>query len=288
MAIKGKKKPKARSGRVVTPGPRPAYVPPKVPLFQRTGAKFVVALIAEALIFSLLVGFGEQSQADRQREKIGQFSALLDASLAPAGDAIQPFPGGAQVLPQLPTRLGELQAPEAPDPDTVIGEAASWSSALNRAADRVATVQVPQEDLDPDQRLGLTEARNLIQRGLRVFAGLADQLRVAAQIDGSPQTELITAIQTQLQVAGETFQAGYDRLANVRSEAGLEPPAAAPGGLPAGGLPGGGLPAGGLPGGLPPGFDPTMPGVEVVPEPIEEGGGGNQGGGDNEGGGGNG
>ena len=272
MAIKGKKKPKARSGRVVTAGPRPAYVPPKVPLSQRTGTKFLVALIAETLIFALLVGFGEQSRADRQKAGIAEFTTLIEASLGRAGEAIQPLPGGAQVLPQLQTTLSQLEAEEPPEEEVIIAQADAWASSLNRVADGVATVQVPQDDLDASQRLGLTEARNLMQRGLRIYAGLADQLRVAVQIEDDPRTELIAAILAQLPVAAETFSAGYGRLQDVRARAGLATTASVPGG----GFPGGGLPQEGVPG-----FEPPILEEEI---PVDEGGG--QGGGG--GGGGNG
>jgi hypothetical protein len=272
MAIKGKKKPKARSGRVVTAGPRPAYVPPKVPLMQRTGAKFLVALVAEALIFALLVGFGEQSRADRQKAGIGEFTTLIEASLGRAGEAIHPLPGGAQVLPQLQTTLSQLEAEEPPEEEVIIAQADAWASSLNRVADGVATVQVPQDDLDASQRLGLTEARNLMQRGLRIYAGLADQLRVAVQIEDDPRTELIAAILAQLPVVAETFSAGYGRLQDVRARAGLATTASVPGG----GFPGGGLPQEGVPG-----FEPPILEEEI---PVDEGGG--QGGGG--GGGGNG
>lgn len=278
MAIKGKRKPKARSGRAVTAGPRPAYVAPKVPPFQRTGAKFLVALIFEAAIFSLLVGFGEQSQADRQKERIGEFTALVEASLGQAGDAIQPLPGGAQVLPQLPSRLSQLEAGELGD-EVAIPEAEDWASSLTGAADGVTAVQVPEEHLDPAQRLALTDARNLLERGLRMFVGLADEFRVAVQIDGAPQADLIASIQQQLAVASETFNAGYGKLQDVRSRAGLSTTAS----LPGGGLPAGGIPAGGIPG-APPGFDPTMPVDTTQVIPTDEGGGKKGGGKSGEGG----
>jgi hypothetical protein len=267
MAIKGKRKPKARSGRVVTAGPRPAYVPPKVPLFQRTGARFLVALIAEALIFALLVGFGEQSRADRQEARIGEFTSLVEVSLGGAGELIQPLPGGAQVLPQLQAALSELEAEEPPQEEVVIAQAEAWASALTRAADGVAAVLVPEEDLDATQRLGLTEARNLMHRALRIFAGLADELRVAVQIEGDPRTELIAAIQEQLPVAAETFNAGFGRLQDIRAQAGLPTTA----GIPGGGFPGGGFPQEGVPG-----FEPPILEEEV---PADEGGGGKGGGG---------
>src|SRR5688572_8056397 len=102
MAIKGKSKPKSRRGRVVTPGPRPAYVAPKVPLFQRTGTKFLVVLLAELAFFALLVGFGEQSKNDRHKEAVEEFGTLIDSALARGGSAIQPITGASLILPELP------------------------------------------------------------------------------------------------------------------------------------------------------------------------------------------
>ena len=283
MAIKGKKKPKARSGRVVTAGPRPAYVPPKVPLMQRTGAKFLVALIAEALVFALLVGFGEQSRADRQEARIAEFTTLIDAALSNAGDAIQPLPSGAQVLPQLPAALSQLDGEEPAEEEVIIAQAEAWASSLNRVADGVSAVQVAEEDLDPAQRLALTEARSLMDRGLRMFVGLSEQLKVAVQIKGGPQADLLAAMQQQVAVATETFDAGYGKLQEVRRVAGLPTSTSVPGG----GLPPGFDPT--MPGFDPtmPGFDPTMPGgiTEIPVDPGTEGGGGEGGGG---GGGGNG
>lgn len=275
MAIKGKRKPRARSGRVVTAGPRPAYVTPKVPPLQRAGVKLVVALVLEAAIFSLLVGFGEESEGDRQRASIGEFTALIEASLLQAGPAIQPTPGGAFVLPQLGARLTELQGEQPPKEADVIAEAEAWSASVTKAADGVSTVEVPEEGLEPEQVLALTEARNFMDRGLRLYAGLADQFRVAAQIAGDPQRELITSIQNQLPVAAGTFNAGYGKLQRERDLVGLSTTAS---------VPGGGFPPGGVvPGGVP-GFEPPI----VPEEPIEVAPGGGKGGGGKGGGGGGG
>ena len=271
MAIKGKK-PKARSGRVVTAGPRPAYVPPKVPLMQRTGAKFLVALVAETIFFALLVGFGEQSRAERQGENIEEYSALLEASLARAGESIQLLPGGTQILPQLPPRLTELQEGIAPEEDAVLGEAESWVSAMNGAANAILEIQVEYDVLDLELRRELADARDLIERSLRLHAGLAEQVKVVAQIDGDPQRELITTILEQLPVATIMFDAGYNKLQDVRIAAGLPATTGIPSGVP-----------GGFPG-APPGTEfPFGEDPQIVPAPPA--GGGGQGGGDDGGGG---
>ena len=274
MAIKGKKKPKARSPRVVTAGPRrPAYVPPKVPLFQRTGAKFLVALIAEAIVFSLLIGFGEQSEKDRQQRAIAEFTSLIEASLGRAGEVVQPFPGGAQLIPQLSPRLAELQGENPPDAEAIEAETEQWKEALTRAADGIVEVQVPQKNLDPGQRLALSEIKLQMERNIRIHAALATQLAIAAQLDEELRDELAITIQDQAAQSGRAFATAYGKLQEVRRRVGLSTTAT---------LPGGGFPA------PPAGIEGIPEGAEVVPVEPPGGGGNNGGGGQGGGGGGNG
>jgi hypothetical protein len=277
MAIKGKGKSKARSGRVVTAGPRPAYVPPKVPLFQRTGAKFTFALVVELAIFSLLVGFGEQSEGDRERSAVGEFTSLVDTALF-QGPAVQPLPSGAAVLPELGATLSTLTSADAPPAEDMVEQAQGWADAILAVGDDLSAVEVPAEDLEPDQILSLTEARTFMERGLAMYAGVAQEVGVAAEIDGEPQKRLIATIQSQLQVAGSTFDAGYGKMQQVRQELGLGTTASVPGG---GFPPEGGIP----PEGLPPGFEEQLEEIPAEEAPADNGGGG---GGNGGGGGGNG
>lgn len=286
MAIKGKRKPKARSPRVVTAGPRPAYVPPKVPPFQRTGTKFLVALLFEAVIFSLLVGFGEQSADDKRRLMVTEFSSLVDASLSRAGTAIQPLQTSALVLPELGPRIAELQGEDPPAAEDVITEADTWASSLARAADGLVAVQVPDGNWEVGQRNLLFDARNLMDRGLRIFITLTEELKAVVQIEGEPQAQLITTIQNQIPIATGIFDSGYSRLQEMRRRVGLPTTSTS-------------ISSGGIPGIAPePAFPPgEAPPLEVpVEAPVEapadegggNGGGNGGGGGDGGGGGGNG
>ena len=292
MAIKGKGKSKARSGRVVTAGPRPAYVPPKVPPFQRIGAKFAFALFIELIVFALLVGFGEQSEGDRERAAVSEFTSLVDSALF-QGPEVQALPGGATVLPELGTRLAELTAEEPPPAEEVVEQAEGWTDSLLAVGDDLAAIEVPGEELEPDQLLALTDARSSMERGLALYAGVARQVGIAAELEGELQQDLIDTIQSQLQVAASTFDAGYGKLQQVRQDLGLGattavPPSGIPpqGGLPPG-IPPEGLPPGVPPEGLPPGFEEQLEEVPVEEAPADNGGGGG-GGGQGGGGGGNG
>ncbi len=275
MAIKGKRKGKARTARVVTPGPRPAYVPPRVPPLRRPGGRFLVALIIEGILFALLVGFAEESQTERQRDAVGEFTALIEAELSSQGEAIQALPSSALVLPQLQTRLTELTSEQPPEADAVVEEAEGWAESMRSVATGVTALEVPGEELEPQQSVALTDAKSLIERGLVIYAGLADQVAVAATLEGAAQSDLVATIQEQQQVAASVFNAGYGKLQQVRQE--LELPTVAD-------VPGGGFPP-------EPGLQPPIDTSEIPAEidpgelPVEiepgGGGGGGQGGGGN-------
>jgi hypothetical protein len=210
---------------------------------QRTGAKILVALIAEALIFALLVGFGEQSRADRQREAIAEFTTLIDAALGRAPEAVQLRAAEATILPELASMVAGLQAGDPPPPDTD-ELAEGWSSQLKGAADRVLEATTEFEALDLEQRRVLADGRDLIDHGLRLFASLAEQFGVAANIEDEPRQNLADAMQDQIRSATTIFGTGYLKLQDLRLEAGLQPV----------------IPP--TTGGIPPGFDPTMPGFD--------------------------
>ncbi len=248
MAIKGKRKGKARSGRTVTAGPRPAYVPPRTPLSRRTGTKVVVVVLLEALLFAILIGFDAQSDGERERAAINEVTQLVEAALFQEGVA-QPLPAGALVLPELGQAISTLGTEEA-KPKQIAEQAEAWSAGATAAAEDVGAVRVPEEGLDPKQRVALIEARDGMQRGLLAYATLADLVRIAARGPDRLRQDLVAAVQEEFLLAGETFDTGYSKLQEVRRQAdlptGTTPPGPIPGGAP-GGIPG--LP--GFPGGGP-------------------------------------
>lgn len=283
MAIKGKGKSKARSGRVVTAGPRPAYVAPKIPWTARTGAKFTFALLIELVIFALLVGFGEQSEGDREKEAVGEFSSLVDAALF-QGDAVQQLPQGAIVLPEVTTTLSSLSGEDPPPAEDVVEQAEGWSDGVLAVGDDLAAIEVPAGDIEPDQAVALAEARGSMERGLAMYAGLAQQVAVAAEIEGEPQQRLIVTIESQLEVAASTFFQGYGKMQELRRELGIA--TAAPSGIPPQsgippeGLPPEGIPADGLPvEGIPEELQEQLGEVPTEEVPADNGGGGGGGGG---------
>jgi hypothetical protein len=132
-----------------------------------------------------------------------------------------------------------------------VAQAEAWSTQATGTAEEVGQVQLPEEGrVEPQQRAALARAREQMQRGLLMYSTLADEVGIAAQLEGDLQQQALASLQEFLVLAGTTFDAGYSQMQEVRTEVGLEPiSAGAPAGLP-GGLPGGipGLPGGGVPG----------------------------------------
>jgi hypothetical protein len=227
VAIKGKRRTRGRSGRTVAMAPRTFLVPPKTPLMRRSGTKFVLVLLGWTAVFAFLVLADAQSDADRRREEVSEFTSLVDTRLYQGGAAQQSF-GGPLVLPGLGEAISQLQADEAREPE-LEESTASWADVAQRAGDEIGEIDV---DL-----AGLKEARNLMQHGLHLYAGLARQVGLAAELEGPSQRELVETIGQQMATAATIFDSGYGALQEERRLAGLPPSTSPPGGLP-GGLPG--------------------------------------------------
>lgn len=234
MAIKGKRRTRARSGRTVAAAPRPFLVRPKTPLMRRTGTKVLLVILGWALVFGALVMADAQSDADRRRQEISEFTSLVETQLYQSGAAQQSF-AGPLVLPQLGEAVSQLEAGEG-DEAEIAQNTDSWADVAERAGNSVGGVDV---DL-----AGLREARNLMAQRLELYATLARQVGIAAELDGRQRAGLLETIGEQLTSAATIFDTGYGALQEERRLAGLPTSTSLPGGMPDdfGGLPG--LPGG--------------------------------------------
>ncbi|MGH2663634.1 MAG: hypothetical protein ACRDH8_12710 [Actinomycetota bacterium] len=212
MAIKGKRRPKSRSGRVVAGAPRQFIVPPKTPLFQRTGARVILVILVEVLVFGAVVMAGARSEEQAYRNQISRFTSLVHAALYGSG-AAQQLPTAPLVLPELGQTMSQLQAGEEIRERDVVENAESWGNVAERAANTIEEIEV--------QGLALIEAQNMMAQGLRVYSGVADLLGVAIQLEADPQTTLLGAMNTEYQAAAEIFDAGYGKLLEESRKAGL-------------------------------------------------------------------
>lgn len=214
--------------------PRPFLVRPKTPLMRRTGTKVVLVILGWVLVFGVLVMADAQSDADRRRQEISEFTSLVETQLYQSGAAQQSF-AGPLVLPQLGESVSQLEAGEG-DEAEIVRNSDSWADVAERAGNGVAELEV--------ELAGLKEARNLMAEGLELYGGLARQVGIAAELEGRPRGQLLDAIGEQLTSAATIFDMGFGALQEERRLAGLPTSTSLPGGLPDdfGGLPG--LPGG--------------------------------------------
>lgn len=242
MAIKGKKKSRSRP-RVVAAAPRPFLVPPKTPLFRRKGVQALLIVLLLGAISALAFAYRVSRDAAAHTEAVEEFGNQVDAFLE--SEAVgQRIPGAMLILPQLGQTLAEFREGRG-DPEELVKQAASWEKAATRTAGRISALQV-----EPPV---LRNARLTMAHGLEIYASVAANLRVAAELEGRAQKDLLDNLGTELQTAAKIFDSGYQLMQEERRKAGLLD-ATAPGGLP-GGVPG-------LPGGMPglPGELPGLPG----------------------------
>jgi hypothetical protein len=236
----------------------------------------LVALLLEAILFALLVGFGEQSGTERQRERVDEFSRLIDAALTSGGTAIGLTPGSATVLPEFQVKLVEVTGEPGSRPSREDLEASSqvWRDALTQIADRIAEIDVPDEGLEPSQFLALTEARTEMERSLRMHIHLTEQIELAPELSESDLAVLASTLTDLASASNTMFSAGYGKIQDVRARLDLPTFPSSP----AGGVPPPGLPAG-IPG------QGEAPSIEIPAEQPPGGGGGGGNGGGNGGGG---
>jgi hypothetical protein len=189
----------------------------------------VLVLVAEVFVFALLVMADAQSDADRRREQISEFTSLVEAQLYQGGAAQESF-AGPLILPQLGEALSQLQAGGG-DQQDLVENTASWSEVAGRAGDGIA-------EIDTDLA-GLKEARNLMEHGLDLYSGLAQQVGLASELEGRSLRTLLETIGRQMVTAATIFDTGYGILQEERRLAGLPTSSSLPGGLPDdfGGLP---------------------------------------------------
>jgi hypothetical protein len=77
-----------------------------------------------------------------------------------------------------------------------------------------------------------------MRRSLELYAGVADALAVAAQLDGKPRKDLLASIEKQLTTASKVWGLSWIKLTTVKSRLDILPPAPFPGPLQPGQIPG--------------------------------------------------
>jgi hypothetical protein len=233
MAIKGKRRPRG-TRRGVASAPRPHLVIPKKPLFRRRGVQIflVVLLVALAggLVWWGLANQRSQRELAAQREDASSFGTFVEEVLRRRALG-QPILTDYLILPELRAAVEQLRAGQGND-ERLVEQARSWSEQATEGAQDIGELQPELPEL--------REARNLMWRALQLYAGVADSLVAAPELQGKVRRDLLAALEKQIDSAEKVWDIGWGKLATVRARVGILEPAS----LPAPGQPGGipGLP----------------------------------------------
>jgi hypothetical protein len=234
MAIKGKKKSRGRP-RAVATAPRPYLVPPKTPLFRRKGTQFVLLLLLFGLITGVALAYRTYRDNRVHLEAVEDFGGQVERPLLEG--VARPLSGRMLVLPEMGQAIGQLLGGQGNAAKT-LEPAETWEESATQAAAAIAGVESEVAELE--------RARDGMEQGLRLYAAIAADLQLAAELEGPPQKRLLRNAHEELGVAAEVFDGGWRLLLIERHRAGLPDPAL---GIPPGfpGAPGGGAPV--IPGG---------------------------------------
>jgi hypothetical protein len=220
MAIKGKSK--SRSTRTVARGPKPAYVPVRTPLLRRRGLWISVATVAAcALVVALVVGFLQQREDARERERVdrmatavNQLRGQIDPILATVGQP-QP-PASFDAFPDLTTTLPIISADDAGQAalDQARTVAQDTASSARSAANLIA--DIPVSDFIRDRGFSrefvvyMLDSQNELGRAMKLYEQTAELVLVAIRFDEASARQLVLErADDVLAVAEDTFARGY-------------------------------------------------------------------------------
>ncbi|HXJ65675.1 MAG TPA: hypothetical protein VNN79_18105 [Actinomycetota bacterium] len=231
MAIKGKGK--AKSGqRTVTRAPRPGYVEPPKPLFQRRWVRWTALGVAAVAVVAIGMSLwlihlsnnhkaAVQAEAHDKQAAVQQVVLRLDQMLQ---EVAQPLAGGTQVATwqDLPTQLADLQSGKLSTADA-LSYAKNVTVSSAAAARQVHGMDVPR--LVHSQRfpdlLDLQDGQEMIVRSLLLYNQIGKQMTLAANSTGDQQAAYIKSAQSLTPIAAKLFQDGYQKAINQQLAVGL-------------------------------------------------------------------
>jgi len=224
MAIKGKGR--ARSGqRTVTRAPRPGYVEPPKPFYQRRWVRWtalgIVVVGVIAIVLSLwfihLSNNHKKAVAAEAHDKQAAVQAYTLRLNAYLQDVAQPLGGGTQVaaFQDLPTKLADLKSGSlsAADATDYAKQVVGGASATARLVEKMDVPKLVDTERFPDL-LDLQDSQSLIARAFRVYAQAGQALLNAASATGDQQAEFIKQGQALATIAAGMFSDGYQKAVN--------------------------------------------------------------------------
>jgi hypothetical protein len=247
MAIKGKAR--SRGGKGVSRGPKPAYVPVRVPILRRRGF-WIGALIVLVLgsIAGIAYGLAREAssrRADEQQARLATttrtYQGRVDPILAKIGQSSPP--AGFTALPSLGTTLDGLRQGTTSQKDAISAAKTAGSQAKD-AADALNAIDVPKlvggkgftkeyVNYAINSKTRFVEAMSLYQR-------VASLIETAATTSGPTSSSILDSAKGVLDTANQIFSEGYSDYVEAQTDAGTFVPTFASGGGVPGGISGAG------------------------------------------------
>jgi len=231
MAIKGRSKPRSR--KVVTPGPRPAYVPVKKPLLARRGVQIaILAVVAAGAAAGIWYGIAKERTEDRarqleQRKRTAAvtFQGKVEAAIVGVGQPAPP--SGFSAFPALAADLDGLAAGDV-KPEAA-AEAAKGVRTTARGAwqalDEIdLTEMVAGKGFDLSLVNYFFNAREKMADALKLYERVAVMVEQAANASGAERADVLDSAKGITDVAASLFNSGYSDYVQVQFEGGILQP----------------------------------------------------------------
>ncbi|HJU57979.1 MAG TPA: hypothetical protein VJ774_04520 [Actinomycetota bacterium] len=232
MAIKGKSR--GRTGRTVTPGPKPVYTPVKTPLLAKRGFWITLgSILGVALIAGLVVAWLIQRDADadaelrkRMQTAVNQYQGALAPILQTLGQPVPPasFSG----FPELTQAVTDL---ENETRDEMV-DARQLQRTAENTLQSVRNGQLALEEIDASglvQGKGFSEdfavyvidSKRDIIRALSLYREAALLVQMAADAEGKQREELVARARGVTDAATGLLSDGYSAFVQAQAKAGL-------------------------------------------------------------------
>lgn len=235
MAIKGRSK--SRGARTVARGPKPAYVPVKVPWYRRRGLWLVVAtLLAVAAVEGLVYGFlnerDDNRAADEQQRMataVNRYRDQVERVLVEIGNKTPP--SGFTPFADLGTAISGLEADTVTKKSLDLAASAGDSTAkaagdaANTFDDIGASRMVGGHDFTQDFVLYVLNSKDGFALGARLYREAALLTSMAAAADeGQARDDLVARARSVQSLAEQAFSGAYSDYVQAQIMAGVYTP----------------------------------------------------------------
>jgi len=231
MAIKGRSKPRSR--KVVTPGPRPAYVSVKKPLLARRGVQIaILAVVAVGAAAGIWYGIAKERTEDRARQLQQRkrttavtFQGRVEAAIVGVGQPAPP--SGFTAFPALTADVEGLATG-----DVRPGEAAEDARGFQvtakdawQALDEIDLAEMlADKGFDRFLVNHFFNAREKMVEALKLYQRAAIMVGQAAEATGTERADLLDSAGGIMDVAASLFNSGYNEYIQIQVEGGIFQP----------------------------------------------------------------